>query len=258
MFGHEKGAFTGALTRRIGRVEMADGGTLFLDEIGDLPLSLQPKLLNFLQDREFQRIGGHEILSANVRIIAATNVDLKKRIARAEFREDLFFRLNVLPVEVDPLRHRLEDLTGLCEHILNSISSKRNVPGFRVSKAAFAVLQGYSWPGNVRELENVMERSSAFCKNYMIEPMDLPKEILMQENQATGKPQENYPTAPESIEQNLAGKSLAIIEKTAILQTLKKCDGNKANAARILGISEKSIYNKLARYEKESNLNHEL
>lgn len=263
MFGHEKGAFTGALARRIGRVEMADGGTLFLDEIGDLPLSLQPKLLNFLQDREFQRIGGHEILTSNVRIIAATNVDLKKRIAGADFREDLFFRLNVLPIEVDPLRHRLEDLTGLSEHILNSISSKRNIPGFRVSKAAFALLQAYSWPGNVRELENVMERSSAFCKNYIIEPLDLPKEILAVEKQSEDKPKEKVLTSWASTDINLAGKSLAAIEKTAILQTLKKYDGNKANAARILGISEKSIYNKLARYEKEatqleSNMNYEL
>lgn len=264
MFGHEKGSFTGALARRIGRVEMADGGTLFLDEIGDLPLSLQPKLLNFLQDREFQRIGGHEILSADVRIIAATNVDLKKKIAESEFREDLYFRLNVMPLEVEPLRDRKADLPGLCSHVLASISAKRNAPSCSVSEETMKVLQNYPWPGNVRELENVLERASAFCQNNIIRPNDLSRDVREFKfhpgtvhvptglsRAASTPPHAPAPQSGQTDNPYVGGQSLADLEKVAILQTLDQCDGNKAQAARILGISEKSIYNKLAKYEKE-------
>jgi DNA-binding NtrC family response regulator len=254
LFGHEKGSFTGALARRLGRVEMADGGTLFLDEIGDLPLSLQPKLLNFLQDREFQRIGGHEILTADVRIIAATNVDLKKRIADSEFREDLYFRLNVMPLEVEPLRRRTHDLDGLCGHILESISAKRQAPLCTIAPETMAILCRYPWPGNVRELENVLERASAFCTDNLIRPNDLSRDVLEsgRTTPESGKMAEvHHPAAESMSEPQLSGRSLAEIEKDAILRTLQHCDGNKAAAARILGISEKSIYNKLARYASE-------
>ncbi len=238
LFGHEKGAFTGAHQRRIGKIEMAAGGTLFLDEIGDLPLDLQPKLLNVLQDREFQRVGGTDTLPANIRVIAATNVGLEDLVERREFREDLFYRLNVIPLEIPPLRERVEDISILCEFFLARIARDRGISsGLRLSASALKTLQRHDWPGNIRQLENALERSSAFCEDNTIQVADLPAEVS-QEPDLDG----------ESEHLNLANLPLRDIERAALVQTLRASGGNKAEAARRLGITEKSVYNKLRRF----------
>lgn len=238
MFGHERGAFTGAHQRRIGRIEMATRGTLFLDEVGDLPLALQPKLLNVLQDRQYQRLGGQQVMEADIRLIAATNLDLKEKVASREFREDLFYRLNVIPLHVPPLRERIEDLDDLTGAILRRIARMRGTPPFTLKPDAVATLGMYSWPGNVRELENVLERSSALASGREIGRDDLPVEIResgSSRGTGTGTP-------------SLAGLTLEEIERVALEQTLEMCNGNKAAAARRLGVTEKTVYNMIARH----------
>jgi len=241
MFGHERGAFTGAQQRRIGRIEMAEGGTLFLDEIGDLPLLLQPKLLNVLQDRQFTRLGGSEAIDADIRLIAATNADLQDKVAAKEFREDLFYRLNVIPIQIPPLRERLMDLPVLCRQILRRIGQARASKPLEMSDGALALLARYSWPGNVRELENVLERASAFCEGSALEEKNFPPELgrILTPGAAGANRQ--------TIHSGIGGLPLEEVEKLAIQQTLELCQGNKAAAARQLGITEKSIYNKMAR-----------
>ncbi len=238
LFGHEKGAFTGAIRRRLGKIEAAKGGTLFLDEIGDMPIDLQPKLLNVLQDREFQRVGGEEKIKADFRLIAATNIDFSEKIQAGEFREDLFYRLNVIPLELPPLRERPEDVPPLMEKILAGISMRRNCGVIRLDAPARKQLTAYRWPGNVREVENVLERASAFCEDRTIRLSDLP-EFLSGADEAASH--SNLPTG-------LSGLTLEQLETEAIRQTLAACDGNKAEAARRLGIAEKSVYNKMKRY----------
>jgi len=235
LFGHEKGAFTGAVRRRRGKIEAAGGGTLFLDEIGDLPIDLQPKLLNVLQDRQFHRLGGEEILQADVRIVAATNLDLDQRMKEGEFREDLFYRLSVIPIEVPPLRERLEELRGLSASMLQRIAQGGGRKGVKLSKEAMAAMQAYDWPGNVRQLENVLERSAAFCDGGTIEMKDLPASVR------GSKPSGRVPAG-------VGGIALSDLEREALIQTLKLCNGNKAETARRLEITEKSVYNKLKRH----------
>ena len=241
MFGHEKGAFTGALQRRTGRIELAEGGTLFLDEIGDLPLLLQPKLLNVLQDRLFTRLGGSQTIEADIRLIAATNVDLPEKVAAKEFREDLYYRLNVIPIHIPPLRERLTDLPGMCHQVLGRIAVARANDPLELSPGALEILQRYSWPGNVRELENVLERASAFCDGPVLEERHLPPEL----NRPAMRP--DKPAGVATGAPSIGGMTLDELEKLAIQQTLDLCKGNKAAAARHLGITEKSIYNKMAR-----------
>ena len=241
LFGHEKGAFTGAHERRLGRLEIADGGTVFLDEIGDMPLDLQPKLLTFLQENAFQRVGGNDTVSVDVRVITATHQDLPRLCRDREFREDLYFRINVLPLHLPPLRSRKEDIPALVRYILERIGERRKMPTMTLADDALRALTTYPWPGNIRELENVLERSSAFCAGQTINLDDLPAEI-----RSTAPPDRPRETS-------LAGRPLADIERDAILQTLDLCGGNKAEVARRLGISEKSIYNKMKRYELQSS-----
>ncbi|PTX99557.1 hypothetical protein DB346_17120 [Verrucomicrobia bacterium LW23] len=238
MFGHEKGAFTGAHEKRIGRAELANGGTLFLDEVGDLPIDLQPKLLNFLQEKKFQRIGGGKDIPADVRVIAATNQNLKDMVAQKSFREDLYFRLNVLPIEIPSLNERADDIPELSQHILQRIARQRDMAACRIDKDAMRALTFYAWPGNVRELENTLERASAFCTDSLITPADLPAEIA------------GHATAPDGPPFNLSGWKIEDLERFAIQQTLAACNNNKAEAARVLGISEKSIYNKLKQFAR--------
>ena len=237
LFGHEKGAFTGALKRRIGKIEAAEGGTLFLDEIGDLPADLQPKLLNVLQDREFQRVGGEATLQADIRIIAATNIDFEQKIAAGEFREDLYYRLSVIPIEIPPLRERIEGIAHLAEALLKKICQRQNRNKLTIAPEALQTLREYEWPGNVRQLENVLERSAAFCDESRIEKKDLPREVKGSENSST-----------ELNLTGLGGIPLSELEKSALTQTLRLCNGNKAESARRLGITEKSVYNKLKRH----------
>lgn len=239
LFGHEKGAFTGAVKRRIGKIESAVGGTLFLDEIGDLPLDLQPKLLNVLQDREFQRVGGETTLQADVRVIAATNIDFATKIADGTFREDLYYRLSVIPLEVPPLRERAEEIAPLARQILTDIARRRRLPAAKLSAEALVLMQRHRWPGNVREMENVLERSSAFCSEGLIAASDLPAEF---------QPERGASDDDSPVPNGLAGLALVEIEKAALVQTLRLCRGNKAEAARRLGLSEKSVYNKLKQY----------
>ncbi|MDG1872960.1 MAG: sigma-54 dependent transcriptional regulator [Mariniblastus sp.] len=238
LFGHVKGAFTGATTGRPGRAEIAAGGTLFLDEIGDLPLELQPKLLTFLQEKTLQRIGSNKTVSVDVRLIAATHQDLFEMCNERRFRSDLYYRLNVLQIEVPTLRERRADIPILAETIMDRIARRRGGQKIRLSPDAADALQECNWPGNIRELENVLERASAFCESEQIGVKDL-------ELMACHKPPETRSPVPESHH----GRTLKEIEKIALLDTLKANDGNKAMAARQLGISEKSIYNKLRRFE---------
>ncbi len=235
LFGHEKGAFTGAVRRRRGKIEMARGGTLFLDEIGDLPIDLQPKLLNVLQERQFQRLGGEESLEADVRIIAATNLDLEQRMKEGQFREDLFYRLSVIPIEVPPLRERLEELRGLSDAMLKRIAQRGGRRNVKLSRETVAAMQAYDWPGNVRQLENVLERSAAFCEGGVVELKDLPAAVRGSE------PSGRVPAG-------IGGIALSDLERESLIQTLKLCNGNKAETARRLEITEKSVYNKLKRH----------
>jgi DNA-binding NtrC family response regulator len=235
LFGHEKGAFTGAHDRRPGRLEIADGGSAFLDEVGDMPLESQPKLLTFLQDRAFQRVGSNKTISVQVRIIAATNQNLKQMCQERRFREDLYFRLNVLPIEIPPLRERKEDILPIARYFLDRIAQRRSLPAYTLTPEAEQAFFRYAWPGNVRELDNVLQRITAFCLGSQIGTEDLPHEIT--------EPGE----APAADRASLADLPLREIEKMAILQTLRSCRGNRAEAARRLGISKKGIYIKMKR-----------
>jgi DNA-binding NtrC family response regulator len=239
LFGHERGAFTGALAARPGRAEMADGGTLFLDEIGDMPLELQPKLLTFLEDRVVQRLGGTKFRQINVRVIAATHQDLERLCEQKRFRQDLFFRLNVLSLSVPPLRDRPEDLRDLIQEVLRRIAWQRRCAPFEVTDQAYQALTEYEWPGNVRELENVLESATAFCTNSTIRQDDLKFSSLSQHEDAAD---ESVPST-----KTLAGMTLKDVERQALADTLRMCHGNKAEAARRLGISEKGFYNKIKR-----------
>lgn len=234
LFGHEKGAFTGAIKRRIGKIESAAGGTLFLDEIGDLPLDLQPKLLNVLQDQEFSRLGGTEVIKSDTRLITATNINFQEKIANKEFREDLFYRISVIPLELPPLREQIENIGPLVDYFLARIAENRGLPRMNIDSEAREILQQYRWPGNIRQLENLIERAAAFCEDNEIQIQDLPNELLQK--------------GSGSSMLGLAGCTLAEIEAEAIRQTLEYCGNNKAETARTLGITEKSIYNKIKRH----------
>ncbi|MCB0317497.1 MAG: sigma-54-dependent Fis family transcriptional regulator [Bdellovibrionales bacterium] len=233
LFGYEKGSFTGATNSRPGSFELANEGTIFLDEIGDLPLELQPKLLSILQDRKVKRIGASKEIILDVRIIAATNIELEKAIQEKKFRQDLFFRLNVLSLKIPPLRERVEDIEPLSQYILSRISKKRGTDAFRLSNQSLEKLKKHTWPGNVRELENILERASAFSNSNILEIEDL-------NTPYTQVSQADLPA--------LSGFKLEDIEAKAIKDTLVKYNGNKQEAANSLGISTKSIYNKIEKY----------
>lgn len=239
LFGHVRGAFTGAISDRPGRAEMADGGTLFLDEIGDLPLELQPKLLTFLQDRIVQRIGETQVRRVDVRVIAATHQELENKVRQNLFRQDLYFRLAVLTLEMKPLRDRPQDIRVFADHVLRRIAAHRGDAPFALSPAALQALDSHPWPGNVRELENVLERATAFCESSSLEPIDLGLHEACTLDAS----------AAASRSTSLGGHTLDQIERRAILETLALTSGNKKAAAKLLGIDEKSIYNKMKRLE---------
>ena len=238
LFGHEKGAFTGAERRREGRFLLADKGTIFLDEIGEMSLAMQVKLLRAIQEREIQRVGGDQTIKVDVRILAATNRDLKEEVEAGHFRQDLYYRLNVVALALPPLRERLEDIPLLAVHFLNKFATKngKQVKGF--TPGAMDKLLKHSWPGNVRELENAIERAVVLLVGEYVSERELPPSLLNDVGiQAEG-----------GIFTTLAGMSLEEVEKSAILETLQACEGNKSEAARRLGVTRKTLHAKLQRY----------
>ena len=234
LFGHERGAFTGATTQRQGRFEQASKGTIFLDEIGDLPGELQPKLLTVLQDQEFFRVGGNRILRTAARIIAATNIDLPARVSEGRFRDDLYYRLNVLELRMPPLRERLQDLPMLTASILGRIARKRTKESWTLTATAAELLQSHPWPGNIRQLENVLERATAFAEGTELNEQDLAPLLEIGFN----------PVVPSGIP-----RSLREVERQRLLEAYERCGRNKVRTARELGIAERSVYNLLARHD---------
>ena len=236
LFGHVKGAFTGAHTSTLGLIRSANGGTLFLDEVGDLSPTIQVKLLRTVQEREVRPVGDSKTYPVNVRILAATHRDLPKEVAEGRFREDLFFRLNVLTLNVPPLRDRLEDIAQIAGHFLDRFASTVS-PVREIARETLNVLERYRWPGNVRELENTIRRAVALGRRDAIYPEDLPEPI--------------YPlqTNPDLTGVGPAGDSLAAYEIAAIRNALSKCGNNRARAARILGIGEATLYRKIKKYK---------
>jgi two-component system, NtrC family, response regulator AtoC len=234
MFGHERGAFTGADKKRKGKFELADNGTLLLDELGDLPGPLQAKLLRVLQEGEFERVGGSKTISVNVRVLACTSKDLQKEVDEGRFRQDLLFRLKVIPVTMPPLREHTEDIHDLCTHFLKEFRSPHNTP-FSLSEEALTCLKSYSFPGNARELHNLMERASVLSSGPVIYPDDLPTELSSLDYSA-------------DVGFNLAD-NMAVAEQACLKKALNYCDGNKTKTADLLGISRKNLWEKLKNYE---------
>lgn len=241
LFGHEKGAFTGALQQRKGRFELADGGTIFLDEVAEMPLTTQVKLLRVLQNGEFERVGGSQTLGVDIRVIAATNRDLEQAVSEGTLRKDLFYRLNVIRLDIPPLRQRVEDIPLLAQYFLNKYGAENNRLDMSFSPEALQALKSYAWPGNVRELENVVERVVALCSESTVKLENLPDEIR------------DYSGAADQI--NIpVGASIEEIERLVILQTLKKTGGDKELAARILGIGLATLYRRLKDMEQKNLL----
>ncbi|MEK6711319.1 MAG: sigma-54 dependent transcriptional regulator [Nitrospinota bacterium] len=241
LFGYERGAFTGAAQRKEGRFRLAHGGTIFLDEIGDMPLALQPKILRVLQEGEFERVGGTETLKVDVRIAASTNRDLEREVAGRAFREDLYYRLNVISLHLPPLRERRSDVPLLAEHFLQRYAAKNNRPVRGFSREAVEILTNYDWPGNVRELENTVERAVVLSRGEILTPEDLPPQMARGQRPAGEPPAD--PDAP--VLAIPVGTPLAEIERRVILETLRRTGGDKSAAARQLGIATRTIYRKL-------------
>jgi transcriptional regulator with PAS, ATPase and Fis domain len=244
LFGHERGAFTGAIRQRKGRFELAGGGTLFLDEIGDLPLSVQVKLLRVLQERQFERVGGNDAIPVDVRLICATLKNLKEEIQRGAFREDLYYRLNVVPLNLPPLRERKEDILPLIDYFVDKFSKKMGKEVMGVSAEAKALLVKYVFPGNIRELENMMERAIALLKSSWIGIDDLPDEVRGQANS-------RLIFCEKIMELRQLGEAVSSFEKEYIQNVLKTTKGKKGQAADILGISRKNLWEKIKALEIE-------
>jgi transcriptional regulator with GAF, ATPase, and Fis domain len=243
LFGHEKGAFTGAVEKRIGKFEMADGGTIFLDEIGEMPLESQVKLLRVLQEKQFEHIGSSKTVKVDVRIVAATNRNLEKEVAEGRFRLDLFYRLNVYPIELPPLRDRKDDISLLAEHFLSRSSAsmgRTDVP--QLSPQALKQLLDYNWPGNIRELEHLMERTLIKTRQEIIEKIELPGEQA------------------QNISQNGTNKTLEQIEANHILSVLKSCSGKitgAGGAAEILGLPPSTLTSRMKKLGIKKGLYHD-
>ena len=251
LFGHEKGAFTGAISARQGRFEIADGGTLFLDEIGDMAPAMQVKLLRVLQERTFERVGSSQTRTANVRIIAATHRDLESAIAAAQFREDLYYRLAVFPVQMPALRHRLDDLPALVAHLLNRIE---RMTGVRVhlSARALGALGRYHWPGNVRELANLLERLVILNAGQIVDVQDLPERYRPAGLELPRAVAAGAATEAASAELPCDGfdlkDHLVRLEQRYIREALARADGTIAGAARLLGMQRTTLVEKLRKY----------
>ena len=238
LFGHRKGAFTGAVADHTGRIRAADGGTLFLDEVGELSPAIQAKLLRFLESGEVQAIGETASRQVDVRVIAATHRDLFSLVRDGTFREDLYYRLNVVPLEVPALKERTGDLPLLLEHLTGEIAAQHELEAPRYSKAALKALERYSWPGNVRELRNFCERMVVLLPGRMVEPSNLPREMLVE-----GKGTETRPfSLPEG------GVRLDELEQEMIRQALERTGGNRSRAARLLGLTRDTLLYRIKKY----------
>jgi DNA-binding NtrC family response regulator len=234
LFGHERGAFTGAIATKVGKFELATGGTLFLDEIGHMRLDLQAKILRALQEREIERVGGTRTIKIDVRVLAATNRDLKKAIEEGTFREDLYYRLNVVPITLPDLKDRQEDIPLLANHFVQKFAPESNAAIREISKDAMAILMSHTWPGNVRELENVIERAVTLGRGPAVEPRDLPPHLAGGTN---------------PLERALAKEAtLEDLEKDYIAMILRRTKGHQIRAASILGIDRRTLYRKIRRF----------
>jgi transcriptional regulator with AAA-type ATPase domain len=234
LFGYERGAFTGAQQAKPGQVELAAGGVLFLDEVSEMSLSAQAKFLRVLQEREFQRLGGTRLLKANIRVIAATNRDLRKAVERGEFREDLFYRLGVFDIKIPPLRARPGDIVPLTETFLKEIAKSMGRPSVALTRDARHALLHYDWPGNVRELRNVLERAAILCEGALIDASHLA-----------------LPASNKSLRSDTT--DLAVVERTTITSVLQECRGNKTKAARRLGLSRTQLHLRIRKYRLEGS-----
>ena len=257
LFGYERGAFTGAVTSKPGRFELANGGTLFLDEIGEIPVEMQVKLLRALQESEFERVGGIKTMRVDVRLVAATNRDLKKLISQGAFREDLFYRLNVVSIRLPALRERASDTPLLVEHFLKKFNErlKKNVTG--VEPEALELLTAYGWPGNIRELENVMERSVLFCDGQKLRVEDLPQELRgpMSMPASSGNGGSMMPPSDASVDlgqlpaegglKEHVKVAMSRLERDLVSRALKQTNNNVTHAARLLKISRKGLQLKM-------------
>jgi two-component system response regulator HydG len=239
LFGHERGAFTGAVKRKLGRFELADGGTLFLDEIGDVTPAMQLKLLRALQEKEFERVGGEQTLKVDVRVLSATNKDLKAEVAAGRFREDLYYRLHVVPITLPPLRERREDIPLLVAHFITKLAPRAGAGDarWRIADDALARLMAYPWPGNVRELENVIEQSMVFADDQTITPRALPPALQGAADQL------EVPRGEMALPEILDD-----LEKQLILKAYEQAKGVKTETARLLGIKTSALYYKLEKY----------
>jgi Nif-specific regulatory protein len=235
LFGHEKGAFTGATEKKIGRFERAGGGTIFLDEIGDFSMNLQVKLLRVIQFREFERVGGTETIKSNVRIIVATNKNLEEQIKEKLFREDLYYRINVFPIFLPPLRERKDDIMLMADYFLEKFSKENNKRITRISTPAIEMLTSYHWPGNIRELENCIERAVLLCNEEVIRSEHLPPSLQMIRKSETG--------TKRSLIEIIENK-----EKELIIDSLKKFAGRQRKAADELGLTERILGYKIKKY----------
>ena len=250
LFGHEKGAFTGANERVAGRFEMADGGTLFLDEIGEISLAVQVKLLRVLETHQFERVGGSETLTVDVRVVAATNRDLRAMVEQGTFREDLFYRLNVVNIRIPPLRERREDIPEILDFYLKKSAADNGKDVSDISPEALGVLMAYDWPGNVRELRNCVERMVVFARGTTLTMTDVPADI----RSAVGEQFETKAMPPKAAETASAeslpnvGLNVKENEKSLILKALEECGGNRSQAALKLNISRRTLYRKLHEY----------
>lgn len=240
LFGFEKGAFTGAIAAKPGKFEQADTGTVFLDEIGDVPASVQVKLLRVLQEREFERLGSNKTRHIDVRVVAATNQDLRAALEQGTFREDLYYRLNVVPINLPPLRERREDIPFLAEHFVRKLGPAVGSPVETITEEAIQRLQSYHWPGNVRELENVIERSLVLCPGTKLDAADIRLDIAPR-----ARPQSGELVLPE-------GMTLDEFEQTIIRETLRRAEGNKSLAARMLGLTRNALRYRLSQMGLES------
>lgn len=238
LFGHEKGAFTGAIRRKPGRFEQAAGGTIFLDEIGEVSLPTQVVLLRVIQERRFERVGGEQTISTDARIVAATNKNLKKAMTEGSFREDLYWRLNVIPIQVPPLRERKEDIPQLVANFLDRYNERLGKNIRSCSSEAMDLIFSHNWPGNVRELENAVERAMVLAKGQMITPADLPPDLAAEE----------CLTQPARHATNLDR-----VEKDHVRSILERCEWNKYKAAKLMGISRSTLYSKIRKHGLEAN-----